>query len=84
MCGAQGTAPRLPFHPFTLYVPLIKEKNVSICWNLGQSREGEKENREWKNIFQIVLVTLLRVAFKIDVLLKSLEVFAQVRTKYCL
>lgn len=84
MCGAQGTAPRLPFHPFTLYVPLIREKNVSICWNLGQSREGEKENREWKNIFQIVLVTLLRVAFKIDVVLKSPQAFAQVSAKYYL
>ena len=74
MCGALGTAPKLPFHPFTLYVPLIKEKNVSICRNLGQSREGEKENREWKDIFQIVLVTLLRFTFEIDVVLKSLEV----------
>lgn len=74
MCGALGTAPKLPFHPFTLYAPLIKEKNVSICWNLGQSREGEKENGEWKDIFQIVLVTLERVTFKIDAVLKSLEV----------
>jgi len=74
VCGALGTAPKLPFHPFTLYVPLIKEKNVSICRNLGQSREGKKENREWKDIFQIVLVTLLRFTFETDVVLKSLEV----------
>lgn len=74
MCGALGTAPKLPFHPFTLYVPLVKEKNVSICWNLGQSREREKENGEWKGIFQIVLVTHLGVTFKIDVVLKPLEV----------
>lgn len=27
-----GTTPGLPFHPVTLYTPLIKEENVSICW----------------------------------------------------
>lgn len=69
VCGALGTAPQLPFHPFALYVPLIKEKNVSICWNLGQNGEGEKGTGEGKDIFHIVLVTLLRVTLRTGVAL---------------